>query len=284
MKLRHALLIVPLIACAHRAEGQINLAPADCDAAAAAVAGLPLPAADDSTFAPWFALATCGTIGEAAFAQAIQTAPVYTEADGDRLAAFFGMFYARRTSVLFNALKSAVQTAAASDAFQLEAIRALGGIYAPGTEFDSISVATAPRGICGQRRAIIYPSGSLADLPSDYLVQMVAAMQSVETAANRSMAVRGNAHCWRLTAEFAVPPVASKLFLTYMCGNRFRYRNTNTAPAVISTDVYGTSEHYSFTVQPAEDYFFELQHRGTVRLFFNGSLIQTKANGGTTCH
>jgi hypothetical protein len=83
--------------------------------------------------------------------------------------------------------------------------------------------------------------------------------------------------------EREVPPVGSRILLTYICGNRFRVRNTNTAPVTVSTDVYGTTEKHAFIVQPAKDFFFPNGHKGTVRLFFNGQLVQTKANGGKPC-
>jgi hypothetical protein len=92
-----------------------------------------------------------------------------------------------------------------------------------------------------------------------------------------------------LSAVFTPPAVGSAIQLTYLCGNRFRIRNKNFVDVDVRWDVYNTQESSVESIGAASllvpnfDQQFETIQRGTVRLFFNGALIQTKANGGTTC-
>jgi hypothetical protein len=80
-----------------------------------------------------------------------------------------------------------------------------------------------------------------------------------------------------------------RLRLTYMCANRYRVRNYNPEPFAPSFDVYNTPDR-GWAYVPARptgaDYaeaFFVTERRGTVRLFVDGVLQDTKANGGTNC-
>jgi hypothetical protein len=81
----------------------------------------------------------------------------------------------------------------------------------------------------------------------------------------------------------------SGMVLTYMCANRFRVRNPNDAVVTVTWDVAGTSEQGTLSL-PARplgsgfsESFFETVATGTVRLFYNGTQIQVKANGGFVC-
>jgi hypothetical protein len=280
---RLRLLAVALSFLASRADAQLTPTPESCTAAATAVAGQRLPAVDDSTNAAWYALSLCGSTGQAAFAQAVQTTAVISDTDEARLQVLFALFRDLRSSAIFTSLRTGIQSGQGSVAFERLAIRALGGMYRPGVDFDSASVNSTSGSFCGMTRRFAQTSGSLTDLPSDYLNQLLSTMQSVEAATAYPNDIRGAARCWRLLLERDVPPVGSKLLLTYMCNNRFRVRNSNTASAAVSADVYGTTEILRFTVQPREDFFIEMAHKGTVRLFFRGGLVQTKANGGKAC-
>jgi hypothetical protein len=77
--------------------------------------------------------------------------------------------------------------------------------------------------------------------------------------------------------------------LTYMCGNRFRVRNSSEAAVTLTWDVYGTTDRGGLSVGPKttqgpyRDTFFTTGVKGTTRLFWRGQLIQTKANGNKSC-
>lgn len=110
--------------------------------------------------------------------------------------------------------------------------------------------------------------------------------------ASSPLKLRRVAQCMFRIANAVEPPAfaASGVKLTYLCQTRFRVRNTNFASATLTYDVYGTQERGSVTVtratpsEPQRDVVVMTTNVGTVRLFYNGTLIQTKGNGGKlTC-
>ncbi len=265
-----------------------DVPPAQCDSAAAAVTGRPLPAVNDSTFSAWYALVACGDVGETAAVQALQSSAVYAETDSTRVRVFFNLFYARRTTAFFNALQAVVLNSGTSAAFRRQAIRAYGGLYLPGYDFDP-PPPTADGISCGVSRLVITAAGPVSNLPSNFLTQMVTTMSAVASNAGNAADSRYQAQCWTQRLQMDIPPVASKIQLAYVCGQRFLITNSNTAPVLIAADVIPPNategiEHAAFTVQPGAAFTFATLKRGTVRISFNGSVVQTKPNGGTACH
>jgi hypothetical protein len=88
---------------------------------------------------------------------------------------------------------------------------------------------------------------------------------------------------------YTPPVLASDIQLTYLCGNRFRLRNRSFQDVDVRWEVYNTTDRGEESIGSATalipnfDQTFTTELRGTVRLFYNGVLIQTKANGGTVC-
>jgi len=83
-------------------------------------------------------------------------------------------------------------------------------------------------------------------------------------------------------SQVALP---NSITLTYICGNSFRVRNTNPTVMTVTWDVYQKGETGTLTLPakpaaaPYSETFFTTVNKGTVRLFLDGVLIQTKANG-----
>jgi len=83
-------------------------------------------------------------------------------------------------------------------------------------------------------------------------------------------------------SQVALP---NSITLTYICGNSFRVRNTNPTVLTVTWDVYKTTEQGTLTLAakpaaaPYSETYFTTVNKGTVRLFLDGVLIQTKANG-----
>jgi hypothetical protein len=142
---------------------------------------------------------------------------------------------------------------------------------------------TPPPATCAIAPAYSEPIDADSALPADALSQAISAFAIVERDAAATPSVHGAAHCWRVELERTVPPVGQKILLTYVCGNKFRLRNTNTALVRVAVDVYGTTERHSYFVAPGIDQFVKLLKRGTTRVFFNGQLVQAKANGNKAC-
>jgi N-acetylneuraminic acid mutarotase len=82
---------------------------------------------------------------------------------------------------------------------------------------------------------------------------------------------------------------AKQLRLTYMCGNRFRVRNPFLSTEPVTWDVYNTTDTATISLpgrHPNAQYsetFFTTTITGTVRLKYNGIVVQTKANGNFAC-
>lgn len=109
-----------------------------------------------------------------------------------------------------------------------------------------------------------------AMLVSLALVLSLAACQEPEQATGPSM------------SQAALP---NSITLTYICGNSFRVRNTNPEAITVTWDVYQQGETGTLVLPPkpasapySETYFTTVK-KGTVRLFLDGVLKQTKANG-----
>lgn len=101
--------------------------------------------------------------------------------------------------------------------------------------------------------------------------------------------VTDNAYWLLKTNADYIQSVVSGIRLTYICGNKFRVRNPSGVTVPVSWDVYQKNETGSLTLPPRatgqlySDTFFTTVNKGTVRLFHEGQLIQTKANGGAVC-
>jgi len=102
------------------------------------------------------------------------------------------------------------------------------------------------------------------------LVLSLAACQEPEQATGPSL------------SQSALP---NSITLTYICGNSFRVRNTNPSVMTVTWDVYQKGETGTLTLPakpgtgPYSETYFTTVNKGTVRLFLDGVLIQTKANG-----
>jgi hypothetical protein len=79
------------------------------------------------------------------------------------------------------------------------------------------------------------------------------------------------------------------LLLTYLCGRTFQVRNSNEAVVEVTWDVFETTDAGTLTLpaRPLSASFsetvFETTATGTVRLFYQGTQVGVKANGGAVC-
>ena len=147
---------------------------------------------------------------------------------------------------------------------------------------ESVSLVSGSADIrLGGSPPTVASSQDVARLMADLAAQSQdAALQQIGRAGFRDVIERA--------PEAAVIPV-SAVTLTYMCGNRFRFRNRVFANLTLRYDVYGASESGQFAVVTPEpgsaqtEIFFTARSKGTVRVFYRSQLLQTKANGGTVC-
>lgn len=98
-------------------------------------------------------------------------------------------------------------------------------------------------------------------------------------------ALRASAHG---APQFTTVP-AETMTLAYVCGNRFRVVNRSAVEGDFTYDVSGSAARRTVYIRVApsitsySDLTFTAPQPGTVRLFWQNQLLQTTANGGTTC-
>jgi hypothetical protein len=166
------------------------------------------------------------------------------------------------------------------------AVSALSGSTAPSSDnppifqrigdFPAVAGANAVPGNIGVTVRSLLASLSASGQPGelrDYAIALTTALAGYDYAKSRPSASSG-----------------AGITLTYVCGNRFRIRNTNSYYIPLTFDVYGVAgsgyEVAAAARAPSaayRDVFFDAMQPGTVRLFAAGKLIQTKANGGKLC-
>lgn len=166
------------------------------------------------------------------------------------------------------AILSAVYTCAVAAIVRLPAVRA-----SEAPIVASVLVTTGPM-VAGAAAVRVTTGPSGCTLPGPIAVVI---LPGAQTDANPSVP------CSPIT----IAP--SSLRLTYICGRTFRIRNPNDAVVTVTWDVFGTPESGSLTL-PARplsanvsETFFETIAIGTVRLSYNGSQSDVKANGGSVC-
>ena len=120
-------------------------------------------------------------------------------------------------------------------------------------------------------------------LPVGSDVAIAAQLDSVANDATAPAPVRRVAECLRSTID--VPPIiaANLIFLEYICGTQFRIRNTNAESAELRYEVENSDELGDLVVGGRGEIILNTDKAGTVRLFLQDMLIQSRANGGTTC-
>jgi len=84
-------------------------------------------------------------------------------------------------------------------------------------------------------------------------------------------------------------PDLSDIKLSYACGNYFSVRNENSSEVDLTFNVHLTGEHgtLSLPAKPIEYAYSEVyvltRTTGSLQLYYNGSRVAVKSNGGLTC-
>jgi hypothetical protein len=259
--------------------GLTTLSAQTCDSLSSATdssSSLMLP---DST---WGLLARCGARGGQSIAGLITRARNSVSAPKSGIVAH-GQDIADAT--VLAALQSFALDAAQPDDARIASISVLlqvtldGLFFAKPAEFNDANRYACSIGTLAYWR----PEGT--PLPVAAKVQVRAMAKQIRDATGTPTAVRTAARCLYQELNHALPAEidTSQIRLTYICGNQFRIRNPQPRFLTLTYDVYGTSERNEVSAGDLMDSFFWTKNRGTVRLFYNGTLIQTKANGGKSC-
>jgi hypothetical protein len=272
-----------LLVSAHPLAAQFTPSAARCDSAITFVTDAPLPSTSSREWNNWETVALCGLSGARAAASVLGQANVRQEQDAARVWQFFRFLAGIQSSDLLGAYQAASIDAAASLPIRLGSLDNMTMFVSPRVTIDSSDPTRFLSGPCplGGRSSGLLPG--VSDLPSTTYQSVLATIRSVAQDASAPTLLHNVADCWRRILERNASVNVTTIRLTYMRGTKFRIRNPNVAPIDVQYDVYGTTESGVLAVLGGEDYFFWTENTGTVRLFYQGVLIQTKANGNTTC-
>ena len=256
---------------------------ARCDSAAQFVSGAALPPSGDSRWMNWYALSRCGVQAARTAAATLQRRDVRRETDDTRLSILFPIFGAFQSKDLFDAYDNAARDDDASESARLLSIDAMTGLIVPASTYLR-SALTAPQGpTCVLTGRQLNLSNDINDLPTNVSQRVRGTMQDLAKRQSGAVSVRQLASCWSSLLEQQAPIRTELIHLSYACENFFRVRNSNTASAQLHYKVLKTSETGDLAVDGGEDLRFETVMKGTVRLFFNNQLIDTRDNEGRAC-
>ena len=276
------LLAAPALGRAQLVPAGAPITDAECVAASNALAS----GARDG--AGWGRLPECGRLGANSIARALRAARLETDTIYLRnlQSAVLG---SRDTSVFKAGLALSKDVSATIDARVLGFLTLLAQ-HDNGLTF-SLRLSWAdlvgvPRGIdCG----LVAITESLylwnGPLPGGYLDDMVEATEAAMYNAGTPQVARDIAGCARNAILEEAPEVVSvtKIGLGYVCGNTFRVTNSSPKWIDVTYRVDATTETGDMSVAPngARDFFTHAT--GRVLLFYRGTQIRQRANGGTEC-
>lgn len=231
----------------------------------------------------WWTATRCGVAGGAALASAFRQ--LQTESAAAPLRAAEAVLRTIRDASVFSAALAVSTASGATPGARMLGVRVLLSQH-------STAVLITQSLPCRRITVVGTPTAPGAALPADYPRQALVALRSIAADAAAPAELRSLASCAAESFASVVdsPAASSSIRLTYLCGNRFRVRNTGDEWGDLTYDVYRTDDRGDLTVGPRSEVVFTTEVSGTTRLFVNpnhdqplGQLVQTKANGGTAC-
>lgn len=198
-------------------------------------------------------------------------------------------------TALLRVALSIVNDAGAGLAAHVLSHRVLLSYVGGGTPLYEEITATAEGDACISGGSMYYRRSS--NLPSDSLERIRQGVAPLEYDATQHAHVRTAAHCvmnaWRsavgLPIQMRMPNPRPALSVDYVCGNRFRVKNTLPHTVTVQYEATGSTSRSKLYVPPKPvgashgDVVIKAPSAGQFRVVFDGDVILTKANGGTTC-
>jgi hypothetical protein len=278
------LAMLSLALAAVRLEAQGSNTDSLCNAADHAVEHVRLPAAHDTAWFRWYTLSGCTVKGARAAAAALRTNELRHESDDARLGEFFRLFGSVKSGLLLDSFQDAAEDNGATEPVRLHAIESMTGYVSPGATFDPRALSAATPGArCAIAPRIAGSQGGVNDLPNDVFGRVLNSVRRVANKASAMPRVQRLANCWQGQLELQVPVSNGQIQLTYVCENKFRVHNGNTADVIVRYAVLLTTESSDLTVLGGEDLVFETGLTGSVQLTYNGAILDTKSNTNKKC-
>jgi hypothetical protein len=237
-------------------------------------------------------LASCPDAGPAALAAAVQRASA--ETDTTYLAWLAGRAGLLTHPAVFAAALRLAGDRGATVESRAAGLLVLGGQNGAGGEINGTGwgallvepVPNAARGCFMSLRPICGgPAPASAPLPGDAKRQAAVVVDRIRTDPAEPALLRTLARCVRPAVARGVPPQVdvSGVRLRYLCGNWFRIHNPTVETLMFGFAAEKTGERSNISVFPGGERMFATAAPSTVRLYYDGRLIQTTAHGGTAC-
>lgn len=235
----------------------------------------------------WGFIAQCGSAGAAALAARMNG--LGAEADTVYLVQLLASISLVKDSAVFRASRAIANNPSATVVTRATALQAMLTQYSPGGNLFRANgwahFTGTPRGLSCQMMAFNAPHRYAGPLPSDYLAQMAATLDSIVFRPGENAVIRDLAGCVRMAIKsqvpLSVPP--SAITLTYVCGTQYRAANSSSRSASLRYRLQGTSEDLGLFVPANATQDFLTLKAGPVEVLQNGALIGTVKNGGTGC-
>lgn len=275
-----ALTLSLITAFAHTVEGQDprrTASPEECSEAIRALRSAQVPELGAD---PWWIATRCGAEGGQALAELVGR--FATESDTARLRTLETVLTDIEDASVFGAVLRVAADPSATPRARVFALMTLLSIHSPLTYVADRTNFPLSGPLRCQSSGLGGPLPMKgAPLPPDYRQQAHRVAKAVEQDASAPAQVRGAARCLRqhlLVRE--VDP--QKIRLTYVCGRKFQIRNDNPDGAWLNYEVEHSSEEGELEV-PSGALDFVADEPGTLRLFYEGQLVATEPNRGSTC-
>ena len=276
-KLISCLALSALLSLAGRADAQ---SPAKCDSATVFVSNHTLPAAFAHDWNAWNLVASCAG-GVSSFVSALASPQITTESDPAKLRNLFQVFDGRLDGAVFTAYTGAALNSSGSDAFRIAAMSALVGMVEPDIEIRLPRVGSSNQS-CGTAGRISSRDRTSSTLPADAFERVIGTVSAVATggAATR---VKLAATCWQALLERELPDDVHKILIAYVCGNKFRVKNSNPNGVDLKYVVGNNLDSGEFGVPARGKYEIIVGEAGTLSVYLGSTLIGIQTNGGAVC-
>lgn len=126
---------------------------------------------------------------------------------------------------------------------------------------------------------------SKVPLPSNAFNVSASHLDALAASASTPAVVRKLASCVREAMEPTIPQTVDPalILLDYVCGHRYRVRNTSTKWVDVTFQLFHGNERGTFPVAAGGNVTFTTIDPYGLALYYNSQLIREAQNGGTTC-
>ena len=128
------------------------------------------------------------------------------------------------------------------------------------------------------------PPAAAAAQSADAPRRVAVVLDHLRTDASEPVLLRNLARCLRVTVRGVPPQIdVSGVRLEYVCGNWFRIGNPTAEALTFTYVAERAGERHIVGVRPRGEFSIATETPSAMKLYYDGRLIQTAENRGTTC-